>query len=98
MSGRFIKLIAANFAMSAVSAAAATPLTIAEARQSLVGHWQGKLEYRDYQADRWFGLPVEVAIMDGGDGVTQIRTAITRRTSTCTVRITTVHIAKQWRE
>ena len=51
------------------------PLTIAGARQSLVGQWRGKLEYRDYQADKWFGLPVEVSVRDGGDGVTLIRTA-----------------------
>ena len=56
-------------------AAAADVPVIAEARSSLVGHWTGKLEYRDYQADKWFGLPVEVEIRDGGDGVTQIRTA-----------------------
>lgn len=49
------------------------PLTLAQARQSLVGQWQGKLEYRDYQADRWFGLPVKVRVSDGGDGVTLIR-------------------------
>ena len=51
------------------------PLTVAGARQSLVGRWQGKLEYRDYQADKWFGLPVKVSVRDGGDGVTLIRTA-----------------------
>ena len=51
------------------------PVTVAAARQSLVGQWQGKLEYRDYQADKWFGLPVEVSVRDGGDGVTLIRTA-----------------------
>ncbi len=49
------------------------PLTVATARQSLVGQWQGKLEYRDYQADRWFGLPVKVRVDEGGDGVTLIR-------------------------
>lgn len=42
---------------------AQAPLTVAEARQSLVGRWQGKLEYRDYQADRWIGLPVKVQWM-----------------------------------
>ena len=51
------------------------PLTVASARQSLVGQWQGKLEYRDYQADKWFGLPVKVRVSDGGDGVTLVRTA-----------------------
>ena len=42
---------------------------------SQVGEWTGKLEYRDYQADRWFGLPMRVSVTDGGDGVTQIRVA-----------------------
>jgi hypothetical protein len=57
------------------SASLAATVTVAEARQSLVGHWKGKLEYRDYRSDAWFGLPVVVNIADGGDGVTQIRTA-----------------------
>ena len=56
-------------------AAATDVAAIAEARSSLVGHWSGKLEYRDYHANKWFGLPVEVEGRDGGDGVTQIRTA-----------------------
>lgn len=60
---------------AAAAAPAATPISTAEARQSLVGRWQGKLEYRDYQADRWFGLPLQVEVRDGGDGATLIRTA-----------------------
>lgn len=48
---------------------------LAAARASQVGSWTGKLEYRDYQADKWFGLPVAATISDGGDGVTQIRVA-----------------------
>ena len=59
----------------AMQAPAPAPLTVAQARQSLVGEWRGKLEYRDYQADKWFGLPVKVLVRDGGDGVTLIRTA-----------------------
>ena len=67
------------------------PVTIASARQSLVGQWQGKLEYRDYQADKWFGLPVKVRVSDGGDGVTLIRTAdFDDGPTTGIVRITTV--------
>jgi len=74
-----------------VAAPAAAEPSLAEARQSLVGRWQGKLEYRDYQADRWFGLPVIVEVRDGGDGVTLIRTAdYDDGPSTGTVRITTV--------
>jgi hypothetical protein len=60
-----------------IAAAAVTPSppTVADARASLLGRWHGKLEYRDYQADKWFGLPVAVEVRDGGDGVTLIRTA-----------------------
>lgn len=51
------------------------PLTLSDALQSQLGEWSGSLEYRDYSADRWFGLPVKVSIRDGGDGVTQVRVA-----------------------
>ncbi len=71
-----IALLAAAALLTAQASAqspAAAPLTVAQARQSLVGQWQGKLEYRDYQADKWFGLPLKVRVSDGGDGVTLIR-------------------------
>ncbi|MCR2832888.1 hypothetical protein [Parerythrobacter lacustris] len=58
---------------AAQDAPAAPPL--AEVLASQVGEWTGTLEYRDYQADRWFGLPMRVTVADGGDGVTMIRTA-----------------------
>ena len=78
-------------AFLAVAAPAVTSLTPAEARQSLIGLWEGKLEYRDYQANRWFGLPVKVEVKDGGDGVTLIRTAdYDDGPKTGNVRITTV--------
>ena len=74
-------------------AAALAPLTVAEARQSLVGEWHGELEYRDYQADKWFGLPVKVSVRDGGDGVTLIRTAdFDDGPKTGNVRITSVSL------
>src|SRR6476619_637916 len=74
----------------AAATAAGAP-DIATARSSLIGRWQGKLEYRDYQADKWFGLPVKVEVRDGGDGVTLIRTAdYDDGPSTGNVRITTV--------
>ncbi len=41
----------------------------------MVGNWAGKLEYRDYKADRWFGLPVRVSIEVMRDGLTLIRHA-----------------------
>lgn len=66
------------------------PLTVAAARSSQVGRWRGKLEYRDYQADKWFGLPVTVEVRDGGDGVTQLRVAdFDDGPQTGVVRITT---------
>jgi hypothetical protein len=84
----------AGFAFSLLfltAPALAAPPTVAEARSSLVGKWTGKLEYRDYQADRWFGLPVVVEVKDGGDGVTLIRTAdYDDGPTTGIVRITTV--------
>jgi len=78
-------------ALFVVSAAAAPSLDIAAARRSMLGRWEGKLEYRDYQENRWFGLPVKVEVRDGGDGVTLIRTAdYDDGPSTGNVRITTV--------
>ncbi len=49
--------------------------TITSVRAGMVGKWAGKLEYRDYQADRWFGLPVQVSIEMMRDGLTLIRHA-----------------------
>lgn len=79
--------------LAAALAPAAAPLTPEAARASTLGRWQGQLEYRDYQADKWFGLPVTVAISDGGDGVTQLRTAdFDDGPQTGIVRITTVSL------
>lgn len=58
-----------------LAAQAQAPLDIATLRQATAGPWEGKLEYRDYQSDRWFGLPVVVQIEAVGDGVTLIRKA-----------------------
>ena len=90
-----LTLALAALLAQAPSAPSAAPesLTVAAARQSLLGRWAGKLEYRDYQADRWFGLPVTVEVRDGGDGVTLIRTAdYDDGPSTGIVRITTVSL------
>ena len=51
----------------------AAAVDVAAARQSIVGRWEGSLEYRDYTADKWFGIPVKTMIEDQGDGVTIIR-------------------------
>ena len=78
---------------AALAAQTPAPLTVAAARQSLVGQWRGKLEYRDYQADKWFGLPLDLAVRDGGDGVTLIRVAdFDDGPKTGIVRITTVSL------
>ena len=51
------------------------PLDLAGARASLTGAWEGDLEYRDYTADKWFGIPVKTRIADQGDGATTIRSS-----------------------
>lgn len=51
------------------------PVTLASVRAGTAGNWKGQLEYRDYQADRWFGLPVQVRIEIMRDGLTLIRHA-----------------------
>jgi len=66
---------AALMLLAAVPAFAqsAPPLDLAAARASLNGAWEGELEYRDYSADRWFGIPVKTRITDQGDGATTVR-------------------------
>ena len=54
-------------------AVAATPVDVAIARASLIGSWTGTLEYLDYSANKWFGIPVKTVIEDQGDGATIIR-------------------------
>jgi hypothetical protein len=51
-------------------------VTVAAARTGLAGVWAGKLEYRDYQADRWFGIPVVTTIEAIGDGRTLVRKSV----------------------
>ncbi len=50
-----------------------TPVNVTAARASLAGNWQGSLEYLDYSANEWFGIPVTTRIEDQGDGATTIR-------------------------
>ena len=49
------------------------PLDVAAARASMVGNWEGSLNYLDYGANKWFGIPVKTVVEDQGDGVTIIR-------------------------
>jgi hypothetical protein len=48
-------------------------IDVAAARASLAGKWEGSLEYLDYSANKWFGIPVKTLVEDQGDGVTTIR-------------------------
>jgi hypothetical protein len=55
-----------------MQAAFAAP-SAAELELSLVGHWQGALEYRDYQSDGLLRLPMQTRISVGPDGATLTR-------------------------
>lgn len=58
--------------LSLASAQAQTP-TPAELDRSLAGQWQGHLEYRDYQNDRRFRIPVQTEVRVASDGATLTR-------------------------
>ncbi len=82
MMGKWSNLTAVTLALALVTgrpaaasdpATAAPPVDIGAARASLTGTWTGTLEYRDYSADRWFGIPVTTRIEDQGDGATMLR-------------------------
>lgn len=49
--------------------------TIASLIAGTAGRWQGELQYRDYQSNKWEGLPVKVSIVVQPDGLTMVRTA-----------------------
>ena len=59
----------------ALAAAQPAPIALSALLAQTSGHWVGELQYRDYQSNRWEGLPVKVAITLQPDGVTLIRTA-----------------------
>lgn len=61
--------------MAASAQVTSAPVTLVDIRAAMVGKWKGQLEYRDYQADRWFGLPVSVSIEMMRDGLTLVRHA-----------------------
>lgn len=66
-------------ALAAITPAAAQDtvpaVTLAEARASMAGVWQGELQYLDYQSGEWQGIPVQVAVTLEGDGNTLSRRA-----------------------
>ena len=66
---------------------------IGKARASLQGSWEGKLEYLDYSANKWFGIPVKTIVEDQGDGATVIRRSdFDDGPKVGNVRITTVEL------
>lgn len=69
------------------------PVGIAAARASLNGRWEGTLEYLDYSANRWFGIPVKTYIEDQGDQATTLRRSdFDDGPTTGNVRITSVEL------
>lgn len=70
-----MRIIASLLILAAAAPAFAqsAPVDIAAARAALTGTWSGKLEYLDYGANKWFGIPVNTQIEDQGDGATMIR-------------------------
>ncbi len=65
--------LSAVFSTPASAQDADTDINLSTARQSMVGQWQGRLEYLDYSANKWFGIPVSTHISLMADGVTMLR-------------------------
>lgn len=90
---RLLAICILIFATIPASAWAEAPVDLAAARASLDGTWQGKLEYLDYGANKWFGIPVKTKVEDQGDGATTIRRSDFDDGPTVgNVRITTVEL------
>jgi hypothetical protein len=68
-----IPLTILSVAFLAIPASAQPATDVAAARASLVGKWHGSLEYLDYTANQWFGIPATTTIEDQGDSATIIR-------------------------
>jgi hypothetical protein len=68
-------LAALTPAAPAVAQQAAPAVTLAQARASTAGAWQGELQYLDYQSGEWQGIPVAVKVTLEGDGNTLTRRA-----------------------
>lgn len=87
----FAPLLLITLAVPAIAKPA--PVDVAAARLSLAGKWEGSLEYLDYGANKWFGIPVKTLVEDQGDGVTTIRKSdFDDGPSVGNVRITSVEI------
>jgi hypothetical protein len=93
---RLTQLLLGAFAVIATTqptAAQSQMVDVAAARASLSGEWTGTLEYLDYSANEWFGIPVKTQIEDQGDKATTIRRSDFDDGPTVgNVRITTVEL------
>ena len=67
--------LAALFAAPA-AAQDAPPVSLAEARASMAGAWEGQLQYLDYSSQRWEGIPVSVTVTLEGDRNTMLRRSV----------------------
>lgn len=81
MRAKLLALIAFSTILPVSLTAQITPptapasLTISALRAGTAGNWRGRLEYLDYSANQWFGIPMTVAIESQIDRVTTIRKA-----------------------
>ncbi|MGB5078219.1 MAG: hypothetical protein WBO17_12125 [Sphingorhabdus sp.] len=79
--------------LSAPAFAQDVEVDVTTARESVVGRWEGSLEYLDYSANKWFGIPVKTRVEDQGDSATLIRTSdFDDGPKVGNVRITTVEL------
>lgn len=69
----FRRLLATAAALLTAATAQAQAPTPAELDRTLTGRWTGHLEYRDYQNDRRYKLPMQTAITVAEDGATLTR-------------------------
>jgi hypothetical protein len=72
MRNHWHRLLALALVAAPVPALAQEALTVAEARASMLGRWQGKVELLDEGTNESFDWPVAVTIEDAGDGNTQL--------------------------
>ena len=61
---------------SPAAAQLAPAITLAQARASTAGAWEGELQYLDYQSGEWQGIPVSVTVTLERDGNTLLRRAV----------------------
>ena len=85
--------LALMLALSASPARAADSPKPDALERSLAGHWRGALEYRDYQSNQTFELPMDTRISTGPDNATLTRlTGFDDGPKTGTVWITSVSL------